>query len=225
MRFTDGLRMSWALPAVFWGSFVVGLSGAVMPGPVLTATISEAAKYGRRAGPLIVVGHGILEITLLFALIHGLGAWLALDVVRGSLGVVGGLILVAFGIQMAATASRTAQDASNWQAESRRAIHGPVLAGSITTLSNPYWYLWWSTIGLSFAVESRAWGGWGLTAFYGGHILSDLAWFSLVAMAVAGGRRLMSPVLYARIIRICGLLLIGMGVLFLVAGARRLAGG
>jgi threonine/homoserine/homoserine lactone efflux protein len=216
--------MMWALAAVFWGSFVLGLSGAMMPGPVLTATISEVTKRGFLAGPLIVLGHGVLELLLLAALLAGLDAWLSLDPVRGGLGVIGGLILAAFGLQMIRTAGRTAGDAAAWQPDPREALHGPVLAGGVTTLSNPYWYLWWSTIGLSFAVESRAWGAWGLTAFYGGHILSDLAWFSLVAAAVAKGRRALAPSVYAGVIRACGVVLVLLSALFVTGGLRRLAG-
>lgn len=214
--------MMWALAAVFWGSFVLGLSGAVMPGPVLTATISEATKRGFLAGPLIVVGHGVLEVMLLAALILGLDAWLSLNSVRGGLGIGGGLLLAAFGLHMIRTAARTAGDSSAWQPDPPSALRGPVLAGSLTTLSNPYWYLWWSTIGLSFAVESRAWGAWGLAAFYGGHILSDLAWFSLVAAAVASGRRVMTPTVYAGVIRACGAAMLLIGALFTVGGVQRL---
>ncbi len=211
-----------ALLVIFWGSFVLGLSGAVMPGPVLTATISETTKRGFRAGPLIVAGHGVLEVLLLVALIHGLGNWLEQGAVRGWLGVGGGLILVAFGVQMILTAARTASDTKAWQSDPEAAIHGPVLAGGLTTLSNPYWYIWWASIGLSFALESMDWGWIGLSTFYAGHILSDLAWFSLVALAVAQGRRVISPKIYTRVIRACGAVLILIGALFVRSGFRHL---
>lgn len=213
-----------ALLLVFWGSFVLGLSGAIMPGPVLTATISETTKHGFRAGPLIVVGHGMLEVLLLVALFHGLGDWLGQDAVRGWLGVGGGLILVGFGVQMILTAARTAEDTQAWQSDPTSAVHGPVLAGGLTTLSNPYWYVWWGSVGLTFAVESMAWGGIGLITFYTGHILSDLAWFSLVAIAVAQGRRVISPTVYSRVIRVCGTVLILIGALFVRAGVGHLGG-
>ena len=42
-------------------SFIVALSGALMPGPLLTVTVGEAARRGFWAGPLIMVGHALLE--------------------------------------------------------------------------------------------------------------------------------------------------------------------
>jgi len=62
-----------SLLTIFVSAFVVGLSGAIAPGPVLTVTISETLKRGFQAGPLIVLGHAILEIILLALIALGLG--------------------------------------------------------------------------------------------------------------------------------------------------------
>jgi threonine/homoserine/homoserine lactone efflux protein len=47
--------------AICGTSFVIALSGAMMPGPLLTVTISESPRRGMLAGPLLVLGHGILD--------------------------------------------------------------------------------------------------------------------------------------------------------------------
>jgi len=52
----------WILAGVPITSFVVALSGALMPGPLLTVTVGEATRRGFWAGPLIILGHGILEM-------------------------------------------------------------------------------------------------------------------------------------------------------------------
>ena len=189
-----------------------------MPGPVLTATIGEVTRRGFVAGPLIVIGHGVLEIALLAGLIMGLGAWLQQDVVLGLLGFVGGFILVGFGAYAIRSADSIASLDGHVQAPNDRAIHGPVFAGMVTTLSNPYWYLWWATVGLSFAAESLAYGTAGLSSFFTGHIAADLAWFSLVAIGVSHGRRLLSARAYRGVLIACGVALVGMGVLFVVLG-------
>jgi threonine/homoserine/homoserine lactone efflux protein len=51
--------------------FIMGLTGAMAPGPLLTITIEESAKRGGIVGPLVVVGHGILEFAFLILIILG----------------------------------------------------------------------------------------------------------------------------------------------------------
>ncbi len=43
-----------------------------MPGPLLTATISESSQRGFIAGPLLITGHAILELVLVIAFLLGL---------------------------------------------------------------------------------------------------------------------------------------------------------
>ena len=60
------------LLTIFVSSFVIALSGAMMPGTLLTVTISESSRRGFIAGPLLILGHGILELSLLIAILLGL---------------------------------------------------------------------------------------------------------------------------------------------------------
>jgi len=61
------------MAAIFSASFTLALSGALMPGPLFTITISESARRGFRAGPLLMVGHALLEVVLVAAVVQGLG--------------------------------------------------------------------------------------------------------------------------------------------------------
>jgi threonine/homoserine/homoserine lactone efflux protein len=83
----------WELVTIFFSSFVIALSGAMMPGPLLTATISESSQRGFLAGPLLIVGHGILELLLLAALVLGLAPFLQRDTVFVIVAILGGVIL------------------------------------------------------------------------------------------------------------------------------------
>ncbi len=212
-----------ALFFIFWSSLVIGFSGAIMPGSVLTTTIAETMKRGFRAGPLIVLGHSLLELLVLVAVITGLGAWIVRDPVLGVLCLGGGLLLIAMGVQMALTAKAATHAALHATADPRGAIRGPVLAGFLVSLSNPYWVVWWATIGLNYAALSLRHGAPGLASFYTGHILADLIWYSLVAAGVAGGRRICPPWLYRALIVLCGIVLIALGAHFIRDGALRLA--
>ena len=208
---------------LFWSSFVVALSGALMPGPVLTATISEVMKRGFKAGPLIVAGHAILEIALLVAVVAGLGPWITRNTTMGVVGIGGGGLLVLMGIQMAATARKAADVAMTSKADPASAIRGPLLTGILTSLSNPYWALWWATIGLNFAALALKSGFAGLSSFYAGHILADLAWYSIIAAAVARGRTICPRPVYIALIAVCGVVLVGLGVYFFLGGLKRFA--
>lgn len=214
-------------------SFLVGLSGAMMPGPVLTVTIGETAARlrggvpgenirtrtrGALAGPLIVLGHGILEVLLVMGVALGLGRLLVLGPVIGTIALVGGAVL----LWMAWGMFRSVRSLSlqgTTVGEDRR---HPVLAGILTTLCNPYWIIWWATIGLSYIALSLRLGLIGLISFYIGHILSDLAWYGSVSLTLALGRRLLTDRTYRGLVTACAVLLLGFGLYFGYAGVRYL---
>lgn len=85
------------LTGIFVSSFIVGFSGAMMPGPLLTVTISEAARRGFLAGPLIVLGHALLEIGLVLALAAGLSAYMTNTSVSQAIALLGGGFLIYLG--------------------------------------------------------------------------------------------------------------------------------
>lgn len=199
-----------------WGllftSFVIGLSGAVMPGPVLAVTVSHAARQGVVAGPLVVLGHAILEAALLIALVLGLGPLLTRSGVAGIIGGAGALILVWLAWGMFRSLPRLTLAVEPGAV--RKA--GPVCDGFLLSLANPYWSLWWATVGLSLtamALETPL-GWWGLAVFYAGHISSDLIWYLFVALVVAKGRRFINDTAYRWLVGCCAGFLIFFAVYF-----------
>ncbi len=203
-----------SLLSIFVGSFVVGLSGAMTPGPVLTVAISETLKRGFRAGPLLVLGHAILELILLGLIGVGLGPFFQQPVVMTVFLSAGGMVLLWMGVQMINTNKRTAEKALS--ATGAASPYGPVLSGIILSLSNPFWIIWWVTIGMGFITQSLQFGIIGLLFFYLGHIFADLAWYSFVSFSVSAGRNLCSPLLYRIIFILCGAALIGLGIFFII---------
>lgn len=202
-----------SLLTIFAGAFVVGLSGAMAPGPVLTVTISETLKRGFRAGPLIVLGHALLEIALLALIGLGLGPIFEHPTFVRVFMSAGGLVLLWMGTQMLFTNKRITEEALN--ATGTESPYGPVLAGIVLSVSNPYWIIWWVTIGMGFVTQSLQYGLIGLICFYCGHILSDLAWFSFVSFSVSAGRRLCPPMAYRILFILCGTILLVLGAVFI----------
>lgn len=56
-------------------SFIIALSGAMMPGPLFAVTVSETPRRGWITGPVLVAGHGVLELSLLLLIVSGLGSF------------------------------------------------------------------------------------------------------------------------------------------------------
>lgn len=189
---------------IFISSFVVALSGAMMPGPLLTAAISESSKRGFTAGPLIITGHAILELGLVIALLMGLGSFLQQQSVFIVTALAGAVILcwMAFGMFYSLSSLSLSLDADSGQR------NHPVVSGILMSAANPYWIIWWATIGLGYILYSWQFGVWGVVFFFAGHILADLAWYSCISAAVAKGRRFLTDSLYRGLIAICASFLI-----------------
>jgi threonine/homoserine/homoserine lactone efflux protein len=205
---------------IFGTAFVVGLSGAMMPGPLLAVSISESAKRGFRAGPLLVLGHAIVELLLLVALVWGLSEFLEQNLVAGIVGVVGGLFLLGMAFALLRQARR-AVSPLEVSPQSVRSGRWLLATGAVLSVANPLWILWWATVGTTWVLWSLslAAGAIGVVVFYLGHILSDLGWYSMVSLVVSRGKRLMSLRVYRGLLLACGVALIGMGIYFIITGA------
>ncbi len=184
-----------------------------MPGPLLTITIGESAKKGAKAGPLLIVGHAILEGALVILLLMGLSSFLNNRLFKLCSFFSGGVILLFMGWSMV---RNRAQMELSQEKTGEKGIGNSVLLGIIGSLSNPYWIIWWATIGLGYLVASVKYKIPGVIAFFTGHILADFAWYTFVSFSVARGRKILSPKFYRGLISCCGVFLFFFGGWFLV---------
>ncbi len=202
--------------AIFFISLGVGLSGALMPGPLLTVTINESYRKGFIAAPLLVAGHAVLEAALIILLVIGLDQVIGNDVFFGIVGTAGGAFLIWMGLGMVL-------DVRDGRLHLDLGRHGtprmgPFVAGVTTSFSNPYWFLWWATFGLSWLLISMERGVAGVISFYTGHIMADVLWYFLVGFLVVTGKRFLSDRIYNYIIIACGGFLVVLGARFIGAG-------
>jgi len=207
-----------SLCLIFASSFVIALSGALMPGPLLTVTVSESARRGSSAGPLVILGHGILELALVLLLLAGLGPFLRHDNVFVFIALAGGAILLWMAVSMfrSLPGLRFAAEADD------EAGQNLVLAGILFSLANPYWTIWWASIGLGYILQSVQYGMPGVAAFFSGHILADLGWYALISLGVAKGRNYFSDTAYRRLVGGCASFLVVFSCYFLWSGIDRL---
>jgi len=199
-------------------------------------------RRGFWAGPLLALGHSLIELVLVIGLALGLSRFLDQDAVKATIGIAGGLFLlwmgfhimgsmperpVAVGNGPGATAyepsrarrwlrSLTGGDGGDNSPSSMAWVLLP--AAVLVSVSNPAWVAWWASVGTTFVSRSLEQGAAGVTFFYIGHILSDAVWLVLLAFVLATGRRMMSGLVYRGILAVCGLFLLGLGGYFLVSG-------
>jgi len=195
-------------------SFGVGLSGALVPGPMLTVTVSDSVKKGFLTGPLVVLGHFIAEIILIIFILAGFSWLVGSAKVAIIIGTLGGIMLIYMGY----TTSKSTVDLNDVSdTEKPSSKYGSVLKGIVTSVSNPYFFIWWATIGLAFLFKGVEIAGLvGLVGFIIGHWSADLGWFSAVSFFSSKGSTVMSKKQYNLIMKICGLFLIVLGAYFLI---------
>ncbi|HVO67442.1 MAG TPA: LysE family transporter [Syntrophales bacterium] len=211
-------KTMWELFTIFFSSFMIALSGAMMPGPLLTATISESSQRGVFAGPLLILGHGILELLLLVALVFGVAPFLQRDDVFAVVSILGGVILIWMAVGMLRTPPSLSLSLNPGKSKNGFII----LNGAILSIVNPYWIIWWATIGFGYVIFSWRFGIAGIAIFFAGHILADLAWYSVVSTAVGTGRHLFTDRLYRGVIAVCAVVLIFFALYFFYAGVQKI---
>jgi threonine/homoserine/homoserine lactone efflux protein len=207
-----------ALATIFGSSFVLALSGALMPGPLLGVTISESPSRGFMTGPLLIAGHAVLEGAMVAALLLGLAPFLVQDRVFVVIALLGAVIL----FWMALGMFRSLHSLSLDFAENGKQRTNLVLAGIVLSLANPYWFVWWATIGLGYILYCRGFGPVGVSVFFIGHIMADLIWYGAVSTAISRGRHLLSDKLYRIITGICAGFLVFFAGMFVYAGVHRI---
>lgn len=207
-----------SLLGITLSSFLIAISGAVMPGPVLTVTISESAKRGFMAGPMIVLGHGILELSLMILIIFGFANIVNRPGVIGVVALAGGVVLLGLSYGMLKDLKSLRLDLT----PDEKISGNPVIAGILTSLANPYWTIWWATIGVGYVVIAMKFGMMGVLFFFIGHIAADLAWYSGISFLVTRGKKYISDRIYRGIILVCALVLIFFAVTFGIMGLNHL---
>ena len=207
-------------------SFVVALSGALMPGPLFTFTVARTLRVARRGwlvGALVTLGHAALEGAIVIGLLLGVLEFLRSPAALKTIGTVGGAFLAWSGVAMlvglvrgqaaGAAAGTGPGDPAAAPASSPFDRLGPVLGGALVSMANPYWWVWWVTVGaatmLRFDVSFARWPV--LAAFFLGHEAGDLAWYLAVSTLVHLGRRGIPPVAHDVLLGVCAVAVIGFG--------------
>ncbi len=190
-------------------AFLIGLTGALAPGPTLVATVNSSLKTGWTAGPKIAAGHALVETALFLLIVFGLAA--AAQQYSHTIAIIGGLALVAFGL-LTVKGSRSASLASAANYNAGNAY----LAGIVTSAANPYFWIWWLSVGSAFVIDGLRGGLIMAGLFMVGHWGADFGWYTIVSASLDKGRSVLSEANYRRILAVCGGFLILFGLYYMI---------
>jgi threonine/homoserine/homoserine lactone efflux protein len=207
------------LIGIFLSSLMVAFSGAIMPGPLLIVTIAQTAKKGIWSAIFLTIGHAILEATLIAGLVLGLIKLVQKEIIFIIVGLAGGAMLIWMGTMLAKSAL-SRKDIAFLSEDKNRSRSSPLLSGILVSLSNPYWILWWLTIGLAYLIAAIKFGIAGIILFFTGHILADFIWYGFVGFAIVTGRKFFNQMVFKVIFGICGAFLLFWGGKFMFDAIR-----
>jgi threonine/homoserine/homoserine lactone efflux protein len=187
----------------------ISLSGVMMPGPVFAVTVAKG--YGSKiAGVLIALGHGAIEFPLIILLYFRLSGFFASTIVQKVIGLVGGAVLIYMGFQTFKTRKMHGE-------ETRHFRHTSFVAGLVATGANPYFFVWWATVGVTLIWNASVFGAAGLLAFALVHWLCDLSWDTFVSLTVFKTRRLWTEKVFTLVFLFCFAVLVAFGVWFIIS--------
>ena len=193
---------------------VISLSGVMMPGPMFAVTLAKSYR-SPWAGAQISLGHAVIEVPLILLIYFGFAQFFQNTIVQITLGIVGGGMIIWLGIGMFRARAQVVQ-------EGKDLSYNAFTAGILTSGLNPFFLLWWATVGSLLIMKFLDFGVTGLILFIVVHWLCDLAWLSLVSVMVYKTHSLWGRKFQEGLFIACSLLLVGFGGWFLVSGIQLL---
>ena len=192
---------------------VISASGVMSPGPLFTANVFYGLKGGLNAGLKMAGGHTVVELPLVILL--GIGA-LSLESIpelRVSIVIIGAIGLFVFaGFQLRKLFSYNLNDVFQTK-------QGPFLAGILLSALNPFFIIWWFTIGLKLISDALLlWSFWGIGIMFLLHIWMDFAWLSTTALLSSKVTKILSNKSFKALLIGLNIVLIYFGVTFLIEG-------
>jgi threonine/homoserine/homoserine lactone efflux protein len=211
---------------IFSLALIVALSGAMVPGPLFTYTIIKTLNTKRRGflvGAWVIGGHALLETAIIVCILLGFSTFLKNKLIIRIIAVLGAGFLLYMGITIIKDVVQNripkmlnAESRFEREGSSRRRfqLSNPVLGGILVSMSNPYWWIWWATVGfgfmLKYQISFRNWPA--LVSFLIGHEMGDLLWYLLISTLVFMGRHRINEKTYRIILLFCSVVIIGFGI-------------
>lgn len=197
---------------ILFSVVVISLSGVMLPGPMFAVTVTKSYK-SPWAGFQTALGHAVIEVPLILLIYFGFARFFQSNVVQIALSMAGGGMIIWLGISLIRARKQIASG-------EQEVPYTAFVAGIVTSGLNPFFLLWWATVGSLLIMKFLDFGPMGLVIFIPVHWLCDLVWLSFVSVLVYKTRHLWDTRFQEGLFITCSLLLVGFGGWFIVAGLR-----
>jgi len=205
--------MTWETVTFLAQTVAISLSGVLAPGPVTAAALAGGAR-NRHAGAWMAVGHGIIEFPLMLLIMGGAGVVLTAKAFRVGVGLAGGAALLLMALMILASLRRTGIEGKPPAASS------PLWTGVVLTGGNPYFLVWWATVGLAMTTRAVELGVLAFGIFAVAHWLCDLIWLEILSLASHRGAGVFGATSQRVVLGICSAAMVFFGVKFVADAVR-----
>ncbi len=189
---------------------IISASGVMSPGPLFAANITYGLKQGTKAGIKIAIGHSLVELPLVILLGIGILSLEIFPEFKTIISILGAITLFVFAfIQIKSTLKKNEKSEAKLK-------QGPIITGVLLSALNPFFIIWWLTIGLKLISDAMAiWAFVGILIVFVLHIWMDFVWLGSTAFLISKSKKIISNTNYKIIMLVLSAILIYFGITFL----------
>ncbi|MFC1955541.1 LysE family transporter [Chloroflexota bacterium] len=199
--------------AILSSVVVISFSGVMAPGPMFAVTLTKSYK-SPWAGTQIALGHAVIEVPLILLIYFGFAQFFQNNVVQLVLSILGGGMIIWIGVSMFRSRAEVVRGGKDLP-------YNAFVAGIFTSGFNPFFLLWWATIGSMLIMRFLDFGTVGLIIFIVVHWLCDLVWLSFVSVTIYKTHSFWGRGVQEWLFIGCSLLLVGFGIWFMISGIQK----
>ena len=189
---------------------IISASGVMSPGPLFAANITYGLKQGTKAGIKIAIGHSLVELPLVILLGIGILSLEIFPEFKTIISILGAMTLFVFAfIQIKSTLKKNEKSETKLK-------QGPIITGVLLSALNPFFIIWWLTIGLKLISDAMAiWAFVGILIVFVLHVWMDFVWLGSTAFLISKSKKIISNTNYKIIMLALSAVLIYFGITFL----------
>ena len=190
----------------------ISLSGVMAPGPMFAVNLAKSYR-SPWSGTLMSLGHAAIEVPLILLIYFGLSRFFEVQAVQVTLAIAGGAMIVWMGVNMFATRLKVVRQGQDLR-------YSAFAAGVLMSALNPFFLLWWVTVGSLLVMQFLDFGAAGLLVLIIVHWSCDLVWLTFVSQLIYRTHHYIGVRFQEYLFIATALFLAGFGIYYVISGFR-----